>query len=194
MLDQINEVITDSSVFSKHCIMRNGFVFTAITHPANVYNAIVIKNPNKVRCFSPRMDDSTHSLEEHIELINKYKLEKALIIADNIDFITRCPTLKQVSIVPADTAGNDFDYSPLYRMPEIKNLHCAVIYGFRNEFSTSIDYSKINGIEDIHVSDSNHKNYENLETLKSLGIRGYKKENINELFSSKILDTLYYPM
>lgn len=186
----LKEIITDSRVFANRYILRDGFSFTTIDHPGNVYDAIVIKYPQDVPCFSPRINGSSHSLKEQIEFINRYRIEKALIIAESIDFITRCPTLKHLWIIPADSSGNEFDYSPLYRMPQIKSLQCSTIYGFREEFSTSIDCGKINGLEDIHIANCGFKNYNAVETLKGLGLSNYGKRDISEAFSSSILDTL----
>lgn len=190
MAIDIKEVITDGSVFANHYILRNGFPFTAVKHPANVYDAIVVKYPQDVPCFSPRMVGSSHSLEEQIELINSYGIEKALIIAENIDFITKCPTLKHLRIIPADSSGNGFDYSPLYKMPQIKSLSCQTVYGFREEFSTSVDCAKINGLEDIQVTNSGYKNFNTVDTLKGLGLSHYEKSDLTEAFSSSIIDTL----
>lgn len=186
----IQEVITDSRVLADRYILRNGFSFTAINHPGNVYDAIVIKYPRDVPCFSPRINGSSHSLKEQIEFINRYRIEKALIIAENIDFITRCPTLKHLRIIPADSSGNEFDYSPLYKMPQIKSLQCSTVYGFKEKFSTCIDCGKINGLEDIHIANCGYENYNTVETLKGLGLSNYEKRDMSEAFSSSILDTL----
>lgn len=186
----IQEVITDGRILANRYILRNGFSFTAITHPANVYDAIVVKYPQDVLCFSPRINGSSHSLKEQIEFINTYRIEKALLIAENIDFITMCPTLKHLRIIPADTCVDEFDYSPLYKMPQIKSLQCSTVYGLKEEFSTCIDCAKINGLENIHVSNSGYKNFNAVKTLKGLGLSHYEKMDISEAFSSPILDTL----
>lgn len=170
--------------------MREGFVFAGITHPGNIYDAIVIKYPHDVSCFSPRMEGSRHSLEEQIDFINKHKIEKALIIAENIDFITKCPTLKYLRVVPADSAGDKFDYSPFYRMPEMKCLQCSTVYGRKEEFSTCIDYSKFPQVENISVNQIGHKNYNKNKTLKSFGISGYRETDLTNMFDSQMLDTL----
>ena len=94
ILTDIEEVITDAEILRRGWVSRQGFIFTGITHPANIYDAIVIKHPQDVRCFSPVIKESSHNLEEQIELINREKIEKAMIIAENIDFIKKCPTLK----------------------------------------------------------------------------------------------------
>lgn len=189
MID-VQEVITDSRILANRYILRNGFPFTAITHPANVYDAIVVKYPQDVLCFSSRIKGSSHSLKEQVEFINRYRIEKALIIAENIDFITMCPTLKHLRIIPADSSINEFDYSPLYKMSQIKSLQCSTVYGFREEFSTCIDCAKINGLEDIHIANFRYKNFNTIETLKGLSLSNYEKRDMSEAFSSSILDTL----
>lgn len=189
MID-VQEVITDSRILANRYILRNGFPFTAITHPANVYDAIVVKYPQDVPCCSSRINGSSHSLKEQIEFINRYRIEKAFIIAENIDFITMCPTLKHLRIIPADSSGDEFDYSPLYKMSQIKSVQCSTVYGFREEFSTCIDCAKINGLEQIHIANSGYKNFNTVETLKGLGLSNYEKRDLSEAFSSSILDTL----
>ena len=170
--------------------MRNGFPFTAITHPGNVYDAIIMKYPKDAPCSSPRINISFHGVEEQIEFINENRIEKALIMAENIDFITMCPTLKHLRIIPADSSGDKFDYSPLYKMPQIKSLQCSTVYGFKDQFSTCVDCAKINGLEDIHVSNPGYMNYNTIKTLKGLGISNYKEKDISEAFCSSTLDTL----
>ena len=189
MID-VQGVITDGRILANRYILRNGFPFTAITHPANIYDAIVIKYPQNSLYSSLEINGSFHSLEEQIEFINRYGIEKAVIISENIDFITKCPNLKHLRIIPADSSANGFDYTPLYEMPQIKSLQCSTVYGFNGEFSTCIDCAKIRGLEDIHITNSKYKNFNRVTTLKGLGLSNYKKENVSEAFSSSILDTL----
>ena len=187
----LNEVITDASILLKRYTIRDGFPFTTITHPGNVYDAIVIKYPQNVQCsVYTALTGSNRSLEEQIDFINENKIEKALIIAENIDFISKCPTLKHIQIIPADTAGNDFDYSPLYKLSNIKSLDCHTEYGPLENLSTAIDYSGFSNLESVSLSCFGHKNFNTLKTLKSIGVSGYKEHDLTDLFSSSILDTL----
>ncbi len=75
-------------------------------------------------------------------------------------------------------------------MPQIKSLSCSTVYGFREEFSTCIDCAQISGLEDIHVTDSGYKNFNAVKTLRSLGLSGYKQQDLSDAFASSILDTL----
>lgn len=183
-------VIQDSRVLASRHLLHDGFVFTSITFPANIYDTIVIKHPHNVQCRSPRIAGSLRSLQDHIDFINRHEIEKALIIADNIDFITQCPSLKYLRIIPADDAGNGFDYSPLYEMPIIKSLQCATVYGAKEEFSTCVDCSKLKGLESIHVTDDGKINYRNVATLKDLGFTNYRMPDLSNAFNSSVLDTL----
>ena len=172
-----NEAITNCNFY--HCIYREGFVFTSIDGPANIFDAIVIRNPENCDCWSPKKSFSEHSLERHIAFINEHKIQKACIIAENIRFISKCPSLKYLEIIPADTATSDFDYSPLYSMPEITFLSCRTNFGGISEpFNTSVDYSKITGLKKLDITGSGHLNYSCLETLNSIDI-GYEKTNTN---------------
>lgn len=186
----INEVITDNRVFAQYYILRDGYEFKPLTHPANIYDAIVIKNPPNASCFSPKIVVTGHSLSEQMELVNRLKLEKAIIVADDISFIVQCSTLRHLKIIPADSVGENFDFSPLYDMPEIRSLHCRTQYGVREEFISSIDYSKISGLVDLSVSGKGHLNYHQVNSLRSLRISNYQQDDLTKMFSSKILDSL----
>ena len=189
---EINDIYKEVDIedIIRGYIIRDGFVFVSITHPGGIYDTIVIKHPTDTPCSCPKQVGSKKSLQAHVDLINKYKLEKAFIIAEDIEFIQECPSLKYIKIVPSDNAGNNFDYSPLYNMPQIKWLSCPTVYGERFKLSTSIDYSRINGIESIGVSGKGYYNYNQLQTVKSLGISGYKESDLTNMFSSPVLDDL----
>lgn len=175
-----------------HCIEREGFVFTAVDEPSNVLDAIVIRNPEHCNCWCPKKSFSKHSLEKHIEFINKYNIEKAFITADDIRFIARCPSLKYLYIVPSDTAPEHFDYSPIYELPEIVYMDCATSYGGAIEpHHTTIDYSKIKGVRKAWIKGTGHDNYEKALSLTVLRIGNDKVSNdlsrISSLYNLKSL-------
>lgn len=169
-------VITNLEELSRHYAVREGFLFTSIMEPSNIFDSIIIRNPEKCECWTPRTGFSERSLKEHIDFINHNKIEKALVIAENIDFIVKCPSLKYIRIIPGDTAGNGFDYSPLYEMPELRYLECRTVYGsMKEEKATVIDYSKISKeIENLHIANKGHLNWEKLDSLEKLFISDLK--------------------
>lgn len=191
--NMISQVVGDD-VLSRHYTFYDGFVFQPLTFPGNIYDAIVISNPYDCRCTPGGTIRSEKTLEEHIEYINKNNLEKAIIKAVNINFITQCPSLKYIKIIPADDAPKDFDFSPLYEMPEIKMLTCCMEYGsgLQKRVSSNIDYLNVKGLLNLNVSEKGHLNYDKVDSLKSLGVSGFKGKNrdITDLFCSSELDSL----
>ena len=189
MLYDLEKVIESIPVLSKGYINRDGFNFTAIGEPTNVYNALIIKNPQNAACWSPHVPTSARSLEEHIALVNEYKLEKAQIVAEDLSFITRCPTLKHLTVIPADNTGDRFDFSPLYEMPEIKNLVCLTDHEEDEKLFSCVDYSRIKGLEELGLSGRGHLNYNKLKTLKSLFLSKAKSKagDLTDQFISPVL-------
>lgn len=192
-MNTLHDVIDSGYVLAKGYILRQDYIFAALTK-SNIYDAIVIRNPIHCECWSPRMYGfPSHSLEEHIAFINQNKLEKAIIIAEDISFITRCPTLKYLRIILADSAPSKFDYSPLYDMPEIKQLTCTTAYGGSHEpYSTTVDYARVSGLSDLGVSGKGHLNYNLVDTLEALNVSGNKiHRDLENISNSKNLKKLW---
>ena len=187
--NEINQVVDHESI-QRGYIVRDGFFFESIRHPANVFNAIVIRNPENATCIAREEPCSARSLEEHIEYINAHNLESARVIADDISFLTRCPSLVHLNILPARDAESGFDFSPLYDHPKILSLFCATKYGFWDEKSSILDYSRLNGLVSLSVKSDADLNYSQIPTLQSLNVNGMLAKKISELFSSQVLDTL----
>lgn len=192
-MHRIHEVITDTFTFSQGYLHRQGFMFAPLTE-SNIYDAIVIKNPGRCRSWCPQYGFSGLSLQEHIELINQYQLEKAIIVAEDISFITQCPSLKYLRIIPADTAPDHFDYSPLYDMPCIRHLSCITAYGGPQEhLHTSVDYSRINGLIEVGIAGKGHLNYNLVDTLEDLHISGNKThQDLTSISISRNLKRIWF--
>lgn len=172
----------------------DGFGFTAATYPHNVHDAIIIKCKGVSDCTSPQYDVPFHTIEDYIAYIQKKKIEKAIIILNDISFIRQCPSLKYLTIYPSYQAAESFDFSPLYEMPEVKLLHCQNQYGSQEQYISEIDYSRIHGLINLSICvNKKTLNYDKVRTLKSLGASGFKGErrDLTDLFCSKELDTLF---
>ncbi len=171
----------------------DGFVFSALTYPFNVHDAIVVKCPGRSDCISPRFEVPLHGLQDYIDHINRYRIEKAVILLDDISFITRCRTLKHFRIIPSNQAEGEFDYSPLYDMDAISSLNCQTRYGDHEQYCSTIDYARVHGLQDLNVDVNKATfNFNSIDTLKSLWIshcKGYR-HNLSDLFGSRQLDTL----
>ena len=169
----IDEEMNDNQLSFYNCTVKDGFIFTAIVEPINVHNAIVIRSPEYCDCWSPKVPFSKRSLSEHITYISRNNVEEALIIADSLDFLTECSSLKKLYIIPADTA-NKFDYSPLYQLNPTF-LHCITRYGGSNEpYQTTIDYRKLKSLTEICADGAGHLHYGDLPLLERLYINDKK--------------------
>lgn len=162
----------------------SGLEFVAIRYPYNQPNAILI-TPDKIQTNTQK--------HAYCAYIQEHQVKQADIMCDSIDFVENCPSLEHLRIRPPISFNGMFDFSPLYAMPRILSLTVQNKYGFQNQLLSTIDFSRINGLVDVFVSvNQGTINYDNIDTLKSLRIVGYKsrQRNLSGMFSSKELDTL----
>ena len=189
-MKELNNPIKDYTVLYSRYIMRDGFPFTCVTRPINVFDAILVK-PTGASAFSPRFPDFNMDVEQYVSFINKHKLNKAFIIDDDISFLDRVPTLEYIVFVPSDSSNTDFDFSPLYRRTNLKYLKCHTRFGFNFQKQCKIDYSKINNLVYLDIpSGEGQLNCNALEMIKTLSVLENRCKNLYELFSSKQIDVL----
>lgn len=134
--------------------IRDNFAFTSIHHPLTKNDAIIVQDQGCVRYQEYKIPD--HTEEEYVEYINRNRIESAKIEVSDLAFLRRCPSLKYLCISLRRDATEDFDYSPLYDLPEVR----AVSYqNVADDFSgypidyplVEIDYAKIHGLLDLSV-------------------------------------------
>ena len=188
-ITELSEVVS-AVLLKQGYVIRNGFAFEPLRSPANVFDAIVIHAPETARSWGGRANISERSLEEHIAFINLHSIEKAVIIAEDISFLRRCPSLKHINIIPAESVEGGFDFSPLYEHPEIQSLLCATEFGKFQTKNVTVDYSKVHGLQSLWVRSKFDLNYQQIQSLKSLDISGIPFKHLLEIFCSPELDTL----
>lgn len=126
---------------------------------------LVILSPFDVVWESPVLARSQKTLEEHIQYIQENQFEKVYVVADDIAFLRQCPTITSLKIIPAYSAAK-FDYSPLYDMPNLKELNCQTVYGHKDALKADIDYSHFPSLQCVYASGA--KGHRNLESVKGL--------------------------
>ncbi len=131
----------------------------------NSRDAIVIFNPVHCIVESPYLLRSRKTIEEHIEFIRTNNIKKTIIVADDIRFLRECPSLEYLWVIPSDTA-TDFDYSPVYDLPNLKWFTCDTEYGSKVKKFASIDYSRIKGLKRLAIG--NAKEHLNVKALNEL--------------------------
>lgn len=173
----LNEPVEDRVVLNNEDVYREGFVFSsALNESAFIFDALVIRCPEQCRCFSPQYGASQRSLQEHIDLVNELQLEKAVVIGEDISFLSQCPTLQHLWIHPADSAADHFDFSPLYQMPQVLELGCSTVYGgIRENKKGTVDCSQIPGLRSLYVRGKGMEHFEGLTTLERLSMRERKE-------------------
>ena len=166
MIQGLHDIVINPDLY--FCVVRDGFVFTHLDI-GNVYDALVIRCPEDCDISSSFKTRSSRSLEEHIELINKYQLEKIYVIAQDISFLLSCPSIKYIVIDPIINEGSKFDYSPLYELDSIIYLSCHTVYRDR---LTSIDYSKLKSenLKYAFLGEFGHLNIESKTSIEELTI------------------------
>lgn len=142
------------------------FFFRELTD-AKTKDAIVICNPSDSVCIAPAFLRSKKTLEEHIRYVQEHQLKKAMIVAEDINFLRQCPSLEYLYVIPALSAV-DFDFSPLYDMPNIRWLQCDTVYGPEENRVSHIDYSKIRGLQRLAVTGA--KGHHQVASIKDLKI------------------------
>lgn len=164
-----------------------------------VKDAVVILNPMDVMIVTPVLIRSKKSLDEHIRYINDNNIKKAIVAAENIEFLTQCPSLEYLWIIPAITA-TDFSYAPLYKLPNLTWLQCETMYGLGTWDKTlgpikiaSIDYSRFPNLKHIGVKGAKgHLNVESADNVESLFFEsGFPNaKNLSGVVSGKSLGEL----
>lgn len=134
----------------------------------NNRDAIVVFNPTDALIVSPVFLRSRKSLREHVDYICDNDIKKAIVVAEDINFLKQCSCLEYLMVFPAVTANN-FDYSPIYELPNIKWLQCETIYGASEEKVCSVDYSQFRNLKRLGISGGKgHLNVHKAEKVVSL--------------------------
>lgn len=123
------------------------FCFRSLRNP-KISDALVIHNPTHAVCESPVLIRSTKTLQEHISLIGEKCISSAIIVAESIDFLRKCPSLECIHIIPA-LSVDKLDYSPIYDMPRICWLRCEIPHGDNGK--SPLICGKINELECLSV-------------------------------------------
>lgn len=132
---------------------------------------LVVLSPFDVVWESPVLARSQKTLEEHIQYIQENQFEKAYVVADDIAFLRQCPTITSLKIIPAYSAAK-FDYSPIYDMPNLRELNCQTVYGAKDALKAEVDYSHFPSLQIVYASGAKcHRNLESIKGLRHLYLR-----------------------
>lgn len=159
---------------------------------------LVILSPFDVVWAAPVLARCTRSLEAHITFIRDHGIKRAIVVAEDISFLKDCTSLECLEILVPYSAEN-FDYSPLYEMPNLKELNCQTIHGPKEDRCSHVDYSRISHLERLHVSGARgHQNLSAVHGLRKLylgqGQPVSKSLTDLDLVSLEVLDLCQSPI
>lgn len=184
-----NEVISNVDDLINGYVLRDGFIFKAIDEPTNVYDAIVIRNPPEAQCPLFSRLQPTRSIEEHIAFINEHNIRKALVIANDIGFLSACQSITTLQLIAL--SGDEFDYSALYELPALESLELPAMPDKGITAANAPDFSKLPALRTLKVSDVN-EGLSGAQNLHELSIDEVKKghSDLTTIVSSKALTSL----
>lgn len=184
----LDDVIVDRFILNEGFMYRDGFVFTYGQKNPAVFDRIVVRVPHRTRANERRMGYSSKTLEEHIELINRYQIKRVLAICNDLTFISSCPSIEDIIIALSYDAPASFDYSPLYKHPNIQYMSCSTVYGVADQYATTIDYTEMPQLKGITISGKGHIGYGKLNSLERISISNVKTlDSFQRLLSSNEL-------
>lgn len=156
-----------------------------------MHDAIVVHVLQSAGCITPQLPHSSRSFAEHLALIQSEGLEKAIVISDEIGWLSQCPSLQFLWVIPSDSAADGFDFSPLYYMPCVKWLRCQTAYGIAGKLHGEIDYGKVPGLRCLYVSHTKYEyGFANALDLQSLNLCAYQGNDLADVIGGESLDWL----
>lgn len=110
-------------------------------------------------------------------------------IAEDIGFISHCPSITKVQLV-AVSAG-EFDYSPLYDLPSLEALEIPSMPVAGITAKNFADYAQMKSLRSLKVSDT-AEGVSDASELRTLSVDGVKKgcSDMQSLFSGTKLSDL----
>ena len=166
--NQVSGMGTEEFYGCQSPVNRSGFKFIS-GDKRYIYDNLLVYSPDSARATVGYYGPPGRTLEEHIALINTMKLEKATIIAEDLDFLARCPNLKKISILHANGIDHELDFSPLYELPQVESIDIAAPnMGLSKGPAIRIDFTKLPGLRSVSVCSNDVYNYHLIPTLEKL--------------------------
>lgn len=156
-------------------VNRCGFKFRG-SGKLYIYDKLIVFSPDSARAQGSYIGPPGRTLEEHIALINTMELQKACIIAGDLGFVPRCPSLRHLSIEFPQGMDRELDFSPLYKLPYLESLSIAAPNMGRSKGpAIRIDFSRLPGLRCVSVCTNDVYNYNQVPTLEELWLSNDKR-------------------
>ena len=175
---------------------KYGFHFTptALTTSTGEPLFLVVKMKGRSTVEAPKLSVWEYGEDEYVSFIQERKIKSVLVILDDFSFLTRCPSIEMLTLIPSNQAPNHISFEPIYQMPALKMLQPINVYGDRDNYWSEFDCSKLKSSALLQWFGADCKkgiiNIASLIGLKSLILSSYKSCDLNDAIGSACLDTL----
>lgn len=172
-------------------VVRGRFRFTR-GRTVNIFDRLVVFSPDSARHWSILYGRPERTLEEHIALINTMGLDDITVVAEDLEFLPRCPGLRAMDIVHAKGLTEPIDFSPLYELPELEELWIdAASNGITKPLAIRVDFERLPKLKRLSLCGKDRFNYDLLPELEELSLANDKRHtHAGELSASPLLKDL----
>jgi len=169
-----DEIIAQS--YDLKYVIRDGYAFTSLKKE-NVFDALIVSNylePNALYKFNSQV---TRTLDECISLINRYNLESAVFLTNDITVLKRCPSIKCFTLYENSITHNLAKFSSLYFLPGIKQFTIG----------------NTNQIEELYVAGNSPLYFQKQRTIKRLNLCGIDEKSNDKKMHIKTVEDFDLP-
>ena len=175
-IQKISEIIEERHALDSRYIVRDGFVFTTLTHD-NVFDALVVKKYNEDILLEDGNLVKARSISECVELINQLDLKSAVFIVNDSSVLKQCPMLEHFTLYPDQDDSAGLKYHLSMNVPGIR------------QFSAD----KKSGIDEIYIGVKSPLYFQRLKTLKHLNLWGFDEKTNDTKRSVRSIEDFELP-
>ena len=176
---------------------RFGFHFTttAISTETGKQLFLVVKMKDRSSVDSPRLSVWEYSEEEYVSFIREKQVKAAMVILDDFSFLSKCPSIEMLTLLPSYQAPNRVSFEAVYQMPALKMLQPRTVYGADDRHWSEFNCERLVTAPTLEWFGASCKkgvkNLGALTGLKSLLLSSYNKaDDLRDAIGSASLDTL----
>lgn len=168
--NQVLDIDTEEIHACPTPVTRSGFKFC--NKRRYIYNILVVFSPDTAGSTTSYFGVPGRTLEEHIALINTMKLDKAMIIAEDLSFLPRCPSLKALYIRYAQGLDRELDLSPVYELPHLESISIVTA---AQAPRVHIDFTRLPWLRHVGLCTNDRYNFNLIPALESLTLSYNKR-------------------
>lgn len=149
-------------------MLRDGYAFTALTRE-DICDALIIRETPTASCVYPPYSAGTRTVEECVDYINANQVESAVVIANDLSILKRCPSVRHFVFYPNRENGGTPQLSYLSMLPGIRSFHAGA-----------------DGVDELYTGGTSPLVFQKLKTLKQLNMWGVDDTRDNRQPREKI--------